>query len=161
MTKVVYYYMGKRLTRGDKLTQVFLDDAGKEITFKGRISGVLLGYGYEVNKSSAGKISISARPKEADVERHEKSELWRSLTVAAETEYGAKRIRAKASSNKNLLREVEYLKRFCKGLKYSERRSLFEWIIDEIEREEMEAMNKAFNARIAKAFKQSRKGKRK
>lgn len=147
------YYCGKRFN-GDKLAQLFVDDTGKSYWFTG-IKRVWIGYAYEsANKSGT---SMSTRPKECGGEEHEKADHWRSEDRAAIAQNKIKLMRKKADGLRDkVVDEIRLLRKFVLPLSGGERRYFLDWLLDEIEREEREAMNKRFNDRIKRIMRKKR-----
>lgn len=149
MGKLKLFYAGKRLVN-DKLIQVFVDEKGEDCSFQGTINGVFIGSAYEATQKGES-VSIAKRPNEIKLDddfRHPKEQEWRTETWAAEAQYKQLSIKRLADKKPELLKEIGAIKAFVKGLKYSERHAFVNWIMDEIQREEMEKLNQSFRIKL-------------
>lgn len=144
--KIKVWYLGKRFIN-DKLYQRFQTEKGEEFSFQGTIKGVFAGYGYVAEKKGEN-VSIRTRPDQFGNDPHPDAQKWMVLEHAAIEQWKAFRLKKRASQLPDLMRDLTTIKKFCKGLRHTERRAFIEWIVDELEREENERFNREMNERI-------------
>jgi hypothetical protein len=153
-TKIKLIYAGKRFDNG-KISQVFLTEDGKEFFYSG-VHRVYIGCFYEATKQG-DRTLISSRPVELGESNHADEMKWRALSRGAEEQRKNELVKKKADSLKTLLNDVGTIKKFVKGMRFSEKRAFVDWLMNEIEREETERTTRAFNIRIQNLLKRTGK----
>lgn len=144
MSKIKLYYGGERFNEfTGKMKQAFFRPDGKLEGYWSGIKGVWIGEAYWAKGKYGGdKVTISGRPERAGDATHEKEEEWRAKSWADKAIYKSHQVKKRAEKMRDLLPEIEKIKRFAKGLTFAQKRVFVEWILDEVEREEREKMNR-------------------
>lgn len=150
MSQLLLTYCGKRFN-GEKVAQLFIDSENKKYWFSG-VGRVWIGSHYFAEKDAKNNVTIKARPEEnREKEEHEKSDEWRAKERAALETHKSNLVRKKLDKlQPQILSEINLLKKFVLPLSFSERQAFLNWIMDEIERESREKINRELNARIQK-----------
>jgi hypothetical protein len=128
--KVQLTYIGKRFWN-DRLVQVFTDNKGGEVSFKG-VKYLRIGLSYHGTRSDTG-LTIPAVPEElksVEVDE-EKVAQWEVEETLAEHMANRKRHAVKYSRDKRVFQELlPQLKKLTKNLSYVQKKLLIEALIE-------------------------------
>jgi len=129
--KIKLTYIGRRLN-GDKLVFTFLE--GKKEVYFGKTKWLTIGHQYEAVRTKTN-LEMNQRPEDLGESgvSEEHIEKWNVQDGIAKQKYDKRRLSLKLKSNKFLTANLGTLRSLCKGLSFSEKRYLLEFLLDEME----------------------------
>jgi hypothetical protein len=156
MKKTKVTYIGRRIFSDDSIVHAFLHN-GEEVAF-GKVKWCYIGTNYEAMSGAKNRLQISARPPdlgEASVDEKTLTQ-WKMLDAAAAQFARRKSASRKLRKHPELVALAEKLKPLLAGLSLSQKTSVVEFIVDEIEREERERMSMRMRKKIDQVVRNSK-----
>ena len=132
MTKIKLTYIGRRIANDDKVVLAFLE--GKKEVYFVKAKWLVIGRVYEGERTGKN-LQMQHRPEDLGESgaSEEQIEKWHAQDAIADQFIVRKRMATKLKSNKFLTANLGTLRSLCKGLSFSEKRTLLEFLLDELE----------------------------